>query len=211
MPEKLSDEKMYFHDDPELGVVRNDQDKENVERHIARYKFAKKFISKDDIALDCACGCGYGSKILSEVAKSVIAVDIDETAIKYAKKYYNADNIQYIQKDCYKLEFEDCSFDKIVSIETIEHLPDPVPFIKKIYKLLKKGGIVIISTPMLRYKDGKPYITSPYHLSEMPREQFLRLIKSIFDEASFYAQHQTEFPELTYENTGFCIAVCKKK
>jgi 2-polyprenyl-3-methyl-5-hydroxy-6-metoxy-1,4-benzoquinol methylase len=206
----MGDERMFFRDDEELGIKRNDQDKENKERHIARYKFASTFIDPGKVVLDCACGAGYGSEILSGKAGKVFGVDLDENTIKFANKYYKNDKITFINKDLFDLDFPENTFDVVVSIETIEHVKDATPYLKKVYKFLKKGGTAVLSTPMLRYKDGKPFITNPFHLNEMPREDFLKLTKNIFDECEYYAQHQTEFPPLTTENTGFCIAICKK-
>lgn len=207
----MSDERMYFHDDEELGITRNDNDKENVERHVSRYRFASQFVKEGNVVLDCACGIGYGSEILAKKAKKVIGVDIDEKTIRYAKKHYQHQNIEFIQQDLFKVDYPPETFDIVVSVETLEHVKDCTPYLKKVYSMLKKGGIAVLSTPMLRYKDGKPYVTNPFHENEMPREVFLSIIRGIFDDAEFFAQHQADFPALTIENTGFCIAVCRKK
>lgn len=207
----MGDERLFFEDDSELNVKRNDQDKENKERHIARYNFASTFIKPGSKVLDCACGTGYGSEILSKNANEVIGVDLDEITIKYANKYYKNDKITFISKNLFNLDFPENTFDVVVSIETIEHVKNAEPYLRNVYKFLKKGGKAIVSTPMLRYKDGKPFITNPFHLNELPREEFLKVTKEIFDGCEYYAQRQTEFPLLTIENNGFCIAICKKK
>ena len=71
-------------------------------------------------------------------------------------------------------------FDASVTIETFEHLDKTSgkKFLENIAKWTKPGGIVFISSPMLRYKDGKPYVTNPFHINEMPRDQFIKLINS---------------------------------
>jgi 2-polyprenyl-3-methyl-5-hydroxy-6-metoxy-1,4-benzoquinol methylase len=58
---------------------------EQVRLHISRYIFAKGFI-KDKSILELGCGIGYGSNYLkSSGAKEVVAGDISEDAIKYAR------------------------------------------------------------------------------------------------------------------------------
>ena len=44
------------------------------EKHRERYAFAKKFC-KDRKVLDAACGCGYGTFMLSEVANTVLGLE----------------------------------------------------------------------------------------------------------------------------------------
>lgn len=208
----MGDERMYFHNDSELGISRNDDDEQNKARHIARYIFAREKIKDGGIVLDCACGSGYGSQILSKKAKKVVGVDVDSKTILYAKKHYTSSNIDFIKEDLHNIDFADNTFDNVVSLETIEHIPEAKPFLIKIKNLLKKGGVVIVSSPMLRYKDGKPYITNPYHINEMPRDEFLSLTNEVFgDSCEYFAQHQEAFTPLKDESTGFCIAVCKNQ
>ncbi|GBE19911.1 MAG TPA: methyltransferase domain-containing protein [Candidatus Pacearchaeota archaeon] len=145
------------------------------------------------------------------MVRKVIGVDNDYKTIRFAKKHYRNKKIEFIKKDLFKIRFPNKYFNTIVSIETLEHVKNCIPFLRNIKRMLKKGGIVILSTPMLRYKNGKPHITNPFHLNEMPKERFLRLMKRIFGRnCKYYAQHQTKFSRLTTENTGFCIAVWKK-
>ncbi len=202
---------MFFIDDEELGIKRNDFDAENKERHVSRYVFASGFVKKGAVVLDCACGAGYGSQILSRNAKKVVGVDKDYNTVAFANKYYKNEKIDFFEKDLFEVDYLDETFDVIVSLETLEHVSDCTPFLRSVKRMLKKGGIAILSTPMLRYKDGKPFVTNPFHLNELPREVFLCLTQQIFGkDCKYYAQHQADFPELKDENTGFCIAVCRK-
>ena len=116
----MSDERMYFHDDEELGIKRNDDDKANVERHVSRYNFANQFVKQGDLVLDCACGIGYGSEILSKKAKKVISVDIDDMTIRYAKKHYQHHNIEFIQEDLFNVDYPAETFYVILNFEKLK-------------------------------------------------------------------------------------------
>lgn len=191
---------------------KNADDNEN--RHLARYKFAKNFIKKGSYCLDCACGSGYGSKILSNNSTKILGVDLSQDAISFAKKNHETDNIKFMQSDLDRLDFEKETFDSIVSIETLEHVPHSVflNFLDNIEKWLKNGGVFIGSSPMLRYKDGKPYITNPYHINEMSKNDFISSIKSKLKnfKIHFYYQDEDVFLPLCEEHTGFCVVIARK-
>lgn len=205
--DNFSPERLY------MTGVENETD-DNEDRHLARYKFALNFIKQGGFTLDCACGSGYGSKILEAKSKNVLGVDLSESAISFANDNNNFKNIEYKQGNIDHLQFENSSLDNIISIETLEHVPNDVflRFLENIELWLKDGGVFIGSSPMLRYKDGKPYITNPYHINEMPRDEFVNAIISKLKnfEVHFYYQDQDTFLPLCKENTGFCIVVARK-
>lgn len=203
----LSPERIY-------PLLDSDSLDQNAERHISRYNFAANYIQGKDIVLDCACGAGYGSVILAEKAMSVRGVDISENALKFARETYNRENTTYQCSDLNKISFPDDSFDVVVSIETLEHVEAPVcmDFLKKIRDWIKPGGMLIASTPMLRYQDGEPFVTNPYHINEMPKDEMIDLFGKIFNGFTIHYFHQKQglFLPLTTEHTGFCIIVARK-
>ncbi|MFW9873614.1 MAG: KpsF/GutQ family sugar-phosphate isomerase, partial [Candidatus Thorarchaeota archaeon] len=132
---KISDERMYFKDDPYLNISRNDTDSGNRERHVSRYDFASGYIKEGDVVLDCSCGSGYGSEILSNSAGKVIGMDISDRAIEFAKRNHSKENIEFIQQDLFRLDHPEESYDVVVSLETFEHILEGEEWLKKIYKL----------------------------------------------------------------------------
>lgn len=44
-------------------------------------------------------------------------------------------------------EFEDNTFDRIISLETLEHVPKPLVFLKEMHRILKPGGLLVMSLP----------------------------------------------------------------
>ena len=115
--------------------------------HYHRYLFSLQFCNNKTV-LDIASGEGYGTYMLSQQSKKIIGVDIDKDAIDHAKiKYENHDNITFIHGSCLDIPVIDNSIDVVVSFETIEHIYEHEIFLKEIKRVLKKDGILIISTP----------------------------------------------------------------
>ena len=121
--------------------------------HIDRYEFAANYlkhkIKKDSLILDAACGTGYGSDILKETEPNkIIGVDVSSEAIAYASKKYGNNICTFRVADIMDMAgFDNDIFDAVVSFETIEHIEKPLTFLENIKRLLKKGGIFIVSTP----------------------------------------------------------------
>jgi SAM-dependent methyltransferase len=62
-------------------------------------------------------------------------------------------------------------FDTIVSIETIEHLPDPEGFLARLVGLLRPGGVLVASVPVTPSVDA-----NPHHLHDFSERSFRRLL-----------------------------------
>jgi 2-polyprenyl-3-methyl-5-hydroxy-6-metoxy-1,4-benzoquinol methylase len=145
-------------------------DQATLDLHMQRYAFASRSLQGPRV-LDMACGCGYGSALLAEQHpdKQITGVDIDPEAIAYAQANYQFANLRYV---CANAEtYTDAEgFDSIVSLETIEHLPDPVRLIANYASLLAKGGRIIASVPSTPTLDG-----NPHHLHDFSPRSFFRL------------------------------------
>ena len=117
--------------------------------HWHRYLYASYFV-KDKVVLDIACGEGYGSDFLSNYAKKVIGVDIDENSINHAKSKYKKENLEFILGSFNRIPIEEEEvFDAVISFETINRIPENLQetFLIEIKRLLKKDGLFIVSIP----------------------------------------------------------------
>ena len=104
---------------------------DTLQLHLERYRFAGENIIPGRVA-DVACGSGYGSHLLATQYNNhihkIISIDNNETAIKYAQKKYNNPSIDFVLADA--LAFKSPAlFSTIISLETIEHLEDPIRFV----------------------------------------------------------------------------------
>lgn len=139
---------------------------------LERYGFAARY-ARSGRLLDLACGVGYGTRFLTDCAEQVttaLGVDLSEAAVAYANDRYANDRTGFLA--CDAMRFEDAEgFETIVSIETIEHLPDPEGFVELLVSLLRPGGHLVGSVPITPSVDA-----NPHHLHDFSDRSFRRLI-----------------------------------
>lgn len=147
--------------------------------HLHRYSYALEY-AQDKVVLDIACGEGYGTNILSGKASFVYGVDISDEAVRHAQAKYNKQNIKFIKGSAHEIPLEDESVDVVVSYETIEHHDKHHEMISECKRVLKKDGILIISSPdKYYYSDSRNY-KNAYHVKELYQQEFYELIKTYF-------------------------------
>ena len=157
-------------------------------RHRRRYEFARKYV-EGRRALDVGCGEGYGSAILAEKAAHVVSIDISEEAVAHASAAYPMKNVEFQCMPAEQIPFSDNSFDVIVCFELIEHTRDHIAVMNAMRRVLRPGGILILSTPNKRIvSPGSPTPLNKYHLREFSVAETRRLCHSFFADVEFFTQ-----------------------
>jgi len=157
--------------------------------HYQRYNTIST-IAEGKVVVDAACGEGYGTSIISKKAKRVIGIDIDAEAINRAKKNYINNKIDFIVADITNIPLEDHTVDLFVSFETIEHVSQEYQykFLEEIYRVLKKDGILIMSTPNKQiYSDLYNY-HNKFHIKEFYKGEFEKFLLTRFANVKLYHQ-----------------------
>lgn len=155
--------------------------------HLHRYHFAAKYCVGKQV-LDVACGEGYGSHILSYAAASVAGVDISADAVAHATACYGTQKLTFIEASAALLPLADDSVDVVVSFETIEHHDQHEQMLAEIRRVLRPGGLLIISSPNKQYYSIDPGYSNPYHVKELYRHELLELIGRYFPQQQLYSQ-----------------------
>ncbi|MFC4558311.1 class I SAM-dependent methyltransferase [Virgibacillus kekensis] len=157
--------------------------------HVARYHFAREHAYGR--VLDFACGSGYGAHIIIKKSKGrvneVVGVDIDLESVKYAKATYFHHNSTFMEADVTDPELPEKlgQFDCILSFETIEHIEDEKRFLSNIYRMLKPGGTLIMSTP---FGEGRGVPSGyPFHVHQLTKGEFRNLFEE-YTSSEFYFQ-----------------------
>lgn len=144
--------------------------RESAHSHLQRYLFARDHVSGR--ILDVACGVGYGSYILCTGGNVVVGVDVSDEAIAEAKAQHSRPNGTFHLGPLAALPTDTSLFDSAVSLETIEHVPDPRAFLHEVSTRLKPGATFVISAPnVFQHTRGNPPVPNHYHLCEPSYEE----------------------------------------
>lgn len=119
---------------------------EHDERRVREYVISKVGKNVNSI-LDVGCGRAWIAKHYLPRGVNVYSLDISETNPAKALKLYPSENHFAIAADSFHLPFADGSFDCVIASEIIEHTVDPANFIKEAFRVVRKGGQLIITTP----------------------------------------------------------------
>ncbi len=167
---------------PVIGVGRR-----IATEHLHRYALARELCRGCDV-IDIASGEGYGSALLAQAARSVIGIDVDEKAVAHAAKAHGADNLQFRSGPCASIPAGDASVDVVVSFETLEHFAEHDEFCREIRRILRPGGLLILSTPDRAEYSERPSTANPHHVRELSRDEFETLLAGHFSNVNLFGQ-----------------------
>lgn len=102
------------------------------------------------LLLDAGCACGPYSMFLSNKFR-VIGVDLSRNELEKAKVWRNRLGknlvIDFVVCDIQHLPFKESVFDMLLCSEVLEHLPNMPSGLQELYRLIKTGGVGVISMP----------------------------------------------------------------
>lgn len=136
--------------------------------HMTRYAQAAQFIRAGDRVIDVACGLGYGSYQLAHNsrASSFTGLDASEYAVDYANLNFAPASpipMAFVVGDAQNLSaMADGSADFAVSVETLEHLPQPDLLLAELHRVLSPQGRVYASVPN-DWSDETGEDPNPFH------------------------------------------------
>ncbi len=118
--------------------------------HHAQSDKVKKIINlirnHPEKVLDAGCGDGWlGKKIKDKFNAEVHGIDIVKDALKSAEK--SGLKVKKYDLSKGKWPYKDNYFDLVVAGDILEHIYDTETFVRECWRILKKGGQLIVSTP----------------------------------------------------------------
>jgi GT2 family glycosyltransferase/glycosyltransferase involved in cell wall biosynthesis len=155
--------------------------------HYHRYAMVLDIVAGKAV-LDVACGEGYGSYLMADVARSVIGVDISDETVQHASSAYKKPNLTFNQGSATDLNFPDASFDVVVSFETIEHLAEQAEMLAEIRRVLRPDGLLVISSPNRPVYSEESGEHNEFHVKELDFNEFDELLKTQFPTVKYFGQ-----------------------
>jgi SAM-dependent methyltransferase len=155
-------------------------------------------VADGKVVLDLPCGEGAFTKRMLEGGANVFSADFLNILRIPHGQFSVVDMNQ-------RLPYADAMFDAVVCIDGIEHIERPFDFIRECQRIIRKGGVLIISTPNLSALRSRwRYLLTGFHQGE----------KSPLDESEYTPLHHlslVSFPELRYRlhANGFKVAAVR--
>jgi 2-polyprenyl-3-methyl-5-hydroxy-6-metoxy-1,4-benzoquinol methylase len=146
------------------------------QRLFKAYVVAKDYVHGN--LLEVGCGEGRGISLLMENSVHFTAVDkikeiIDGLQKKYPSGKFISMNIPPFGG------LADNTYDSIVSFQVIEHIENDILYLKEIHRVLKPGGIALITTPNRKMSLSR----NPWHVREYLAGELKSLAQKIFAHA----------------------------
>jgi ubiquinone/menaquinone biosynthesis C-methylase UbiE len=117
--------------------------------HFQRFKEAIKYLDMkpQNRVLNVWSRTGEAIPYLKEKCPAIELhnLEVSPEFIAIARRKFPEENIR--QTDLLVLDFPNDFFDFALSLETLEHAPEPGRFLKEIHRVLKKGGTLVMSLP----------------------------------------------------------------
>ncbi len=100
---------------------------------------------KYDRLLDVGCGTGYLIDLLKKQKNAVYhGIDISPKMLEMAKMKFD-NTVVLTEGSADSLPYTDEQFDVVTCVQSFHHYPEPEKSIQEAYRVLKKGGLYIIS------------------------------------------------------------------
>ncbi|MDT5069945.1 MAG: hypothetical protein QOK02_6100 [Mycobacterium sp.] len=125
--------------------------------------------------LEAGSGEGYGADLIAGVARRVVGLDYDDSAVAHVKARYP--RVDMRQGNLAELPFQAGTFDVVVNFQVIEHLWDQDQFVAECARVLRPSGVLLMSTPnRITFSPGRDTPINPFHTRELDAAELTELL-----------------------------------
>jgi len=156
-----------------------DSDNPIHQRLIKAYLLALPYISGD--LLEVGCGEGRGMDLIKSRCSRYVAIDKIESILVQLSKIHPEVEFKQMNIPPFK-NIADNSFDRVISFQVIEHIKDDLAFLREIKRVLKPGGLAIVTTPNISFTLTR----NPWHQREYQCQELENLAEKIFTKVEIH-------------------------
>jgi len=146
------------------------------QRHVAAYGLCASLLPEGRV-LDVGCGIGHSYELLAP--RETVGLDVDPDVL-------TGQDRETCTGDMRALPFADASFSSVLSVQALEHVPDPERALREVRRVLRPGGVAVFVTPN-RLTFGLPdEVIDPYHHVEFTPAELRALCERIFEHVDLW-------------------------
>ncbi len=162
------------------------------QRHMVAYNTSAELISGS--VLEVGAGEGYGLQYLVPKSQQYMAIDKFKTDIP--EDLQRNPKFRFRQMNVPPFDaLADNTFDYVVSFQVIEHIEDDEFLVREIYRVLKPGGKLILTTPNIKMSLTR----NPWHVREYTTEGLQALMQKVFNKVDMQGVFGNEKVMAYYE------------
>jgi ubiquinone/menaquinone biosynthesis C-methylase UbiE len=147
-----------------------------------------------DLVLEFASGPGYASEFLNRLGYDTVAIDLNPEILAFAQERLTLDQrldpawASFLAGDGQRLPFADSTFEGVICLNALHHMPDYAAALGEIRRILRAGGRAVFSEP------GSLHADSPEARHAI--EQYSAVEKSIVLDEICSIAHQVGFERM---------------
>ncbi|PHR33698.1 MAG: SAM-dependent methyltransferase [Fluviicola sp.] len=153
----------------ENGVeIANNMNVSNLSMTLASIELLK--LKRNERILEIGHGnCGHLKFILEEAPElSYVGLEISETMQKEAKRINANHRADFLLYDGHTIPFDENSFNKVISVNTLYFWNDAIGFLKEIERVLQVDGVFILTFALKSFMQKLPFVKSEFNLYNEP-------------------------------------------
>lgn len=171
------------------GIAEDWEKEHRIAKERERVKKIFKYfnISEGNRVFDAGCGTGRLAPLINEAVGKrgvVVETDFSGNMLKIAKEKHSQENIHFVQADTQVIPIKEKVFDIIICFASFPHIPDKRKALHEFYRILKKGGSLIVVHLMGRKELNRFHskIKGPVNMDYLPGYQEM---EELFSSAGF--------------------------
>jgi 2-polyprenyl-3-methyl-5-hydroxy-6-metoxy-1,4-benzoquinol methylase len=121
--------------------------------------------------LDVGTGYGFFLALMQSRGWEVMGLEVSSTGAQYGHKRWG---LSILSQPWEKTSFHEGEFDAVTAFYVVEHLFDPMAFLREVHRILRPGGMILVRYPhttpikdilsLMRIKNDLYHL--PFHLSD---------------------------------------------
>jgi SAM-dependent methyltransferase len=156
---------------------------DNAPLHTYWVRYLRRHLPRASLVVEAGCGVGFfGRRAGTEF--SYVGFDLSGEALDIAREQNGVRRL--VLASAQEVPIRDGVAQAVIAFDIVEHLPRPEQFLREAYRILSRGGLLVLTTPNLRSlgaRTKKDLSSSPpafrrdaTHISLHEQEMWIRLL-----------------------------------